>query len=96
MTIHKSAIFSYNEEAFNEIYKTKAIVKALMTCCQNREFKGEYYNLTKNLKYMLSEERNEYLSLLGIALDKLHRLITINCSLENELSLLEQDSDYCS
>ena len=95
MNTHKSVVLSCNDEAFDEIYKTKAIIKALITCCQDKEFKGEYYNLNKNLKYLLSEERNEYVSLLTIAFEKLHKLISINCRLEKEISMLNQNSDYC-
>ena len=85
MIKHKSDVVSYNNKAFSELHDIKALLKATITYCNDKEFKGIYYDLSNKLKEKLSEERNEYVSLLEIAINKLDILININTYIEKEL-----------
>lgn len=85
----KSDILSCNSKAYDELHNTAVLIHAIKTCCQTREFLGEYYGIPQDFTEMLSNERNEYISLLSMTSDKLDKLKDLNLSLERELSLLQ-------
>lgn len=87
MKKRKSDVLSYNDEAFSEIYNTSSLIDAVLTCCQDKEFRGIYYDIPKKSAIKLSEERNGYMSLLTMASDKLHNLKQLNIIIEQELTL---------
>ena len=93
---HKSDALSYQDKAFDELYSATTLVNATLTCCKEREYKGQYYGIPENFIQMISNERNEYISLLTLIFDKLQYLNKINLSLEQEISFLQENSDNCS
>ena len=96
MEVYKCGALSYNDKALDELQDATSLVNALLTCCKDKEFKGEYYGIPFDFTQMLSNERNEYLSLLSIAADKLYNLKHLHLCIERELSLLQENSDDCS
>ena len=92
---HKSEALLYHDKVFDELYSASTLVKATLTCCKEREFKGQYYGVPNNFIQMISNERNEYISMLTLIFDKLQYLNKINLSLEHELSLLEENPNNC-
>ena len=84
----KSDALSYQDKVFNELYDTNALVNATKIYCQEREFNGEYYGMPKIYTAKVSEERNQYISLLTIISDKLNNINSINLNLEREISSL--------
>ena len=83
----------YNEEIFNELYNAGVLLKATKCCCQDREFRGEYYGVPQSYIINISNERNEYLSLLTLLSDKINLIHTLSHSIEKELTL-HHDTDY--
>lgn len=94
MKNRKSDVLSYNNEAFREIHNTTSLIDAVLTCCQDKEFRGIYYDIPRKSAIKLSEERNGYMSLLTMASDRLNNLKQLNINIENELTL-HQNTDNC-
>ena len=86
---------AYNEEMCDEMYNVEVLINATKCCCQEREFRGEYYGIPERFIQKISNERNEYLSLLAILSDKVRHVIKLNQCVEQELTL-HQYSDNCS
>ena len=76
------------ENSFNKLYALESLIKATKDTCQEREFSAKYYNLPNKDKYILSEERNHYINMLSMALDKVSELKEINDEIENEIQYL--------
>ena len=76
------------ENLFNQLYSLESILQFTKNVCQEKEFSSTYYNLQKQDKFVLSEERNHYINMLNLALDRVSNLMEINIMLENELSEL--------
>lgn len=92
----KEEILSYFDDSFNSISTLESILKTTVNSCMNKEINSEYYNLEENDSQMLSEERNNYINLLEIALEKLISLKSVNLIIEKKLSCLEKNSYYGS
>ena len=69
---------SYQDEVLNEVYNTNVLVNAIINFCKTREFNREYYGIPQDYVPMISNERNEYLSLLGIISEKLVNIENLN------------------
>lgn len=69
----------------DEIYSLETVIKALKEICQLKEFSASYYGLNNSFKHTLSEERNDYINLMDIALNKLNKLKSINNNIERSL-----------
>ena len=93
-TCNINSVLMYNEEIFNELYNAGVLINATKCCCMDREFRGEYYGIPQNYIVEISNERNEYLSLLSLLSDKINHIHTLSRSIEKELTL-QQDTDYC-
>ena len=74
----KSDLYAYQDEVLSELYNTNTLVNAMKTCCQAKEFSGEYYGIPKDFIQMISNERNEYISMLTIISDKINHIENIN------------------
>ena len=83
---YESELSEYQSELYTELYNTKTLVNAAITCCQEREFRGEYYGIPHNFTQYISNERNEYLSLLTLAFDKIKYIDKLILYIENELT----------
>ena len=75
-----SDALSYQDEVLSELYNTNVLVNAAKNCCQVREFQGNYYGIPQNFVPMISNERNEYISILTMISDKLNYIGKINIS----------------
>ncbi len=73
----KSDLLAYQDEILCELYNTNTLVNATKTCCQVREFNSDYYGIPKDYVPMISNERNEYISMLTIIADKLNYIGTL-------------------
>lgn len=84
------------EKTFDELFELESVIKLTKESCLDREIEGKYYSMEYEARTNLSEERNHYNNLLGIALDKIANLKEINLTTEIEISKLKQYSDYGS
>lgn len=85
----------YNQQSFDELYMSETLINMLKKSCEAREFSGQYYGIpTRESAKLLSEERNEYLNVITLLLDRVQKLKNINLKLENDITL-HQDSDDC-
>lgn len=84
------------ENTFSELFALESVIKLTKEACLEREFTSIYYELDKESKTALSEERNLYINMLTIALDKLSKLKQGILTAEHEASKLKQDSNNCS
>ena len=71
------------ESIFEKIFMLESVIKLTLNSCKEKEFKAEYYNIEFNNIINLSEERNNYINMLTIALEKLEQIKTISSSFEN-------------
>lgn len=74
---------------FENIYVTESIIKLTLESCLEKELRSNHYNLSPDKSINLSEERNHYINLLNIALDKLSIIKELNNRLEDLLIGLE-------
>lgn len=80
-------VLSYCEKCFDELFILESVIKLTKEACLEKEFGANYYELTKKNKRALSEERNHYINLLTIALDKVEKLKSININIEKEVGI---------
>jgi len=73
------------DNCFNELYSLESILTFTKEVCQEKEFSAIYYDLPQKDKFILSEERNHYINMLNLALDRVSDLKKINSGLECEL-----------
>ncbi len=76
------------DSLFNQLYSLESILQFTKNVCQEKEFSSTYYNLKHREKVVLSEERNHYINMLDLALDRVSCIKEINVVLENEISEL--------
>ena len=76
------------ENSFDKLFFLESIIQTTKDACMEREFSAKYYGLSSENKFILSEERNHYINMLTIALDKVAELKILNNQLENEIHLL--------
>ena len=81
------SLLSYSEKLYDEMYSLDVLINATKCCCQEKEFCGEYYGIPKNFIHKISNERNEYLSLLAVISEKVKHVIKLNKIIEKELTL---------
>ena len=84
----KNLVTHYQNEISDELYYTITLVNAVKTCCQEKEFSNQYYCMPNNYALKVSDERNEYISMLTLISDKLANIKKLNVKTENELLLL--------
>lgn len=66
---------------YNSLYDELSYLETIITLtkeiCLNKEFRSEYYELPDSCKKYLSKERNHYINMLSIALEKISKLMSI-------------------
>ena len=67
-----------SDKILDELYNVNTLLKAALVCCQEKEFRGEYYGIPSDYRPMISNERNEYLSLLKIMSEKMDCIKKLN------------------
>ena len=87
-TNRKSDLLSYQNKTFDELYIINTLIQMTKSSCSEKEFKGVYYGTTTKDKHNLSIERNEYITMLTLAEDRLSRLMQLCTSVENTISSL--------
>ena len=87
--IYSNAICACENSLFDELSSLESVLKLTKDSCLKQEFNSNYYDLVDINKVKLSEERNHYLNLLTIAIEKVNLLKQINRNLENEICLLK-------
>lgn len=76
------------DNCFNQLYSLESILEFTREVCREKEFSSVYYNLPQKDKFTLSEERNHYINMLTLALDRVADIKQINYCIENTLSEL--------
>lgn len=82
-------LFEYENSLFEELSVLESVLKLTKNSCFEQEANSNYYSLVNSEKIKLSEERNHYLNLLAIALEKVQLLKLINKNIENEIYSLK-------
>ncbi len=84
------------EDSFNELFALETIIILTKEACSDREFNAVYYDLSSDSKTTLSEERNHYINMLTIALDKIYNIKETLTIAENKAYDLQQYTHYSS
>lgn len=74
----KSEILAYKDEVLSELYCANTLVDAAKTCCLVKEFNNEYYGIPQSFRSSISNERNQYISMLTIIYDKINNICKID------------------
>lgn len=85
--IKGTSLLNYCEKYFDELFILESVIKLTKDACLEKEFGANYYEISKKNKKALSEERNHYINLLTIALDKVENLKSININMETEIGV---------
>ncbi len=76
------------DNCFSQLYYLESILQLTKDVCQEKEFSSIYYNLPPKYKFVLSAERNHYINMLSLALDRVANIKQINNGLEDDLAKL--------
>ncbi len=91
----QSEVIAHFESTFDELFVLESIIKLTREACLEREFNSSYYDLSDTRQKSLSEERNHYINMLSIALDRVTRLKNINTDIEREIPKLQNYAYNC-
>jgi len=64
-----------------------SLVRLLINSCYNLELNSEYYGNSENISQELSQERNNYINVLTVVLEKLNELKLTAESLEKNVKI---------
>ncbi len=70
------------ENMITELLTVESLIKTTVNNCLNKECTAQYY-AGKDLCRQLSEERNDYINLLTLALEKIKHLQMLNDEIED-------------
>jgi len=84
MKSRNNSVTEYQDKMFSELYSLNTLVNMTKNYCQDLEFKGQYYGGDSDFAKKLSDERNEYLTMLNLIAGKLNTVINLNLNIENE------------
>lgn len=87
--IQNHDVLSCVENTFDILCSLETIIKVTQDICLDKEISAIYYNLSSKEQFILSEERNNYINMMNLALDKLTSLKEINLTIEKQLSQLK-------
>ncbi len=91
---HNNLLAVY-EKIFNEVYYADTIVEMLRQACQDKEFSGQYYGISKEIALKLSEERNHYINMLDLLSERITNIKTLNLLLEQAIMLQQYTHNSC-
>ena len=74
------------ENTFDEITIISTLISSIQELCLNLEMNSQYYEDSENYVHKLSEERNKYINLSSMALQRLKKIETLNAELESKLT----------
>lgn len=80
--LNSSDVNCINENMINELYTLESLVKTTVENCLNKECSSEYYREDERKK-KISEERNNYINILTVALSKIKHIQMLNTEIEN-------------
>lgn len=83
------------QESFNKLYMINTLINMVRKMCEEREFKGEYYNISKKSAAKLSEERNDYINVLSIVCDSIADVLNLKLKMETEMGLKHNSNNCC-
>ena len=86
MTVSYEKVQLSCDNSFNQLYSLESILQFTIEVCQEKEFAAIYYNLPPKDKFSLSRERNHYINMLNLALERVSDLKEINCRLESSIA----------
>ena len=82
-----------NESILEELLTVESLVQAIMNSCLSKECSAQYYIGTE-ISSRLSEERNCYINMLGVALEKIKSIRKLNEKIEN--LIIEESVSFIS
>lgn len=86
---YSETFLAFENSMFEELATLESLLKLTRDTCLKQEIDSKYYDLDDSNKIKLSQERNHYLNLLTIAIDKINKLNQINQNLEKEIYSLK-------
>jgi hypothetical protein len=81
----KEILLSKFNDLIELLMTVENIIKIIKESCFNKEMFATYYDLQNNTQKKLSEERNLYINMLNIAIEKIAILKKINNNIEKDL-----------
>ena len=66
------------EDINDEIENLETLVELTRNFCLSKEFQSIHYNLSNEKSILLSKERNHYINMLSITLDRLDKIKKMN------------------
>ena len=74
------------ENMFESLSILETILTLTLESCLTKELNSEYYDLSSEKLFNLSQERNNYINMIKIALTNLNHIKKLNIILENEVN----------
>ena len=71
-----------NENIIDELITVESLLRSTMESCLNKECNSEYY-ATNDFTSKISAERNRYINMLTLAIERLKRVQELNSNIEN-------------
>lgn len=81
-SICTQAVNDLNESIIEELLTVESLVQATMEACLTKECSSQYYS-GKDVTSKLSEERNSYINMLSVALEKIKNIRLLNSAIED-------------
>lgn len=78
-------VLCYCENSLDLLNSLEGILKITYNSCMNKEFNSIYYDIPFDKRINISEERNIYINMISIALEKLSLIYEQHKNTEQEL-----------
>ncbi len=79
--LHCNEVNSINEIIIGELYSVESLVETTLESCLRKECDAQYYE-GEDISSKISEERNTYINMLEIALEKIKNIQKLNGEIE--------------